>query len=483
MLIFQDKPMQNQNIRPFFYFLVALFLIVTSQALFADTMFVDGLIYATIAKNLAEGKGTFWNLHFTNTFLSEFHEHPPLAMGLESIYFKLFGSSRFVEKFYSLTTCLLVVFGIMKLWIQLGFQKNTRWSPILFWMFIPVIFWSCNNNLLENTLVIFTTFSIYFALKSTTKKPYYYLILAGLMLSFGFLTKGFVAFFPLSYFFFCWLFERKYSFIKMVKHTLLYLIFSIVPLVIIWFISPEAKLSLWNYFQIQVVKSLETIVTVESRFFIVKRMFSEMILPIVIALIFYFSYFKKRLELRLTQEQRATSFTFLALGLSAVLPIMVSMKQSGFYILTAYPFFAIAVANFVSPQLTAFTNKLTLTEKVNKRFRNVSLGFLVIGIAFAFLSTSKFGKDEVKVKDMRVIFNQLPKNSTISICPAMNEDWALHSYYQRYKSVSLDYDFKNQHPYLLIRPSECNDFQIPVEYKEVKLNTIEYKLFRLSKVQ
>ncbi|MCE2742413.1 MAG: hypothetical protein LW701_02400, partial [Fluviicola sp.] len=114
-------------------------------------------------------------------------------------------------------------------------------------------------------------------------------------------------------------------------------------------------MSLWNYFQIQVVKSLETIVTVESRFFIVKRMFSEMILPIVIALIFYFSYFKKRVELRLTKEQRATSFTFLALGLSAVLPIMVSMKQSGFYILTAYPFFAIAVANFVSPQLTAFT--------------------------------------------------------------------------------------------------------------------------------
>ncbi len=58
--------------------------------------------------------------------MSEFHEHPPLAMGLESIYFKLFGTSRFVEKFYSLTTCLLVVFGIMKLWIQLGFQKMKK---------------------------------------------------------------------------------------------------------------------------------------------------------------------------------------------------------------------------------------------------------------------------------------------------------------------------------------------------------------------
>ncbi|MCE2742600.1 MAG: hypothetical protein LW701_03400, partial [Fluviicola sp.] len=88
------------------------------------------------------------------------------------------------------------------------------------------------------------------------------------------------------------------------------------------------------------------------------------------------------------------------------------------------------------------------------------------------------GKDEVKVKDMRVIFNQLPKNSTISICPVMNEDWALHSYYQRYKSVSLDYDFHNKHRYLLIRPSECTDFQIPSEYKEVKLQTIEYKLYK-----
>lgn len=471
--------MQKQNIRPFFYCLIALFLIVTSQALFADTMFVDGLIYATIAKNLAEGKGTFWNLHFTKTFMPEFHEHPPLAMGLESLYFKFFGTSRFVEKFYSLSTCFLVVFGIMKIWIQLGFQRSTRWSPIFFWMFVPVIFWSCNNNLLENTLVVFTTFSVYYAIKSSVQRPYYYLIIAGMMLSFGFLTKGFVAFFPLSYFFFTWLFERKISFLKMVKHSILFLIFAVLPILLICLISPIAKLSLWNYFQIQVVKSLETIVTVESRFFIVKRMFSELILPIIIAFIFYFSYFKKRKEIQLSKEQKAVSFTLIALGLSAVLPIMVSMKQSGFYILTAYPFFALAIANFVSPQINSFTMKLT-SERNFKTFRIISLSVFVVGVSLSVLSIFKYGKDEVKVKDMRVIFNYVPKNCTIGICQAMYEDWALHSYYQRYHSVSLE-TVKNsrpQYPFILIRPSECADFQIPSEYKEVKLQTIEYKLFR-----
>ena len=51
-------------------------------------MFVDGVTYAAIARNLAEGRGTFWSPHYTATLYSIFHEHPPLGLWLESLWFR-----------------------------------------------------------------------------------------------------------------------------------------------------------------------------------------------------------------------------------------------------------------------------------------------------------------------------------------------------------------------------------------------------------
>ncbi len=42
-------------------------------------MHVDGLWYATISKNLAEGFGSFWAPAFTATMAPVFNAHPPLA--------------------------------------------------------------------------------------------------------------------------------------------------------------------------------------------------------------------------------------------------------------------------------------------------------------------------------------------------------------------------------------------------------------------
>ncbi|MBQ7062028.1 MAG: hypothetical protein IJM88_01905, partial [Bacteroidales bacterium] len=44
----------------------ALFLLTVSNRLFSEGMFLDGLYYADVALNLAEGNGTFWAPQFTD---------------------------------------------------------------------------------------------------------------------------------------------------------------------------------------------------------------------------------------------------------------------------------------------------------------------------------------------------------------------------------------------------------------------------------
>ena len=77
----------------FFYFIGGLFLLLVGPKLFADGMFLDGVTYAAISNNLAEGLGSFWKLYYTATLYPEFYEHPPLALWLEGYLHFVFGSS------------------------------------------------------------------------------------------------------------------------------------------------------------------------------------------------------------------------------------------------------------------------------------------------------------------------------------------------------------------------------------------------------
>ena len=65
---------------PFYITILALFIGIISPFMFTDGMFMDGLYYACISRNLALGIGSFWDLEFTETLGKHFHEHPPLAL-------------------------------------------------------------------------------------------------------------------------------------------------------------------------------------------------------------------------------------------------------------------------------------------------------------------------------------------------------------------------------------------------------------------
>jgi 4-amino-4-deoxy-L-arabinose transferase-like glycosyltransferase len=461
-----------------FYILVlGLFLIVSGHAIFAKTMFVDGLFYSTIARNLAVHKGGIWHLFFTETLFREFHEHPPLAMWLQSKFFSVLGTSWWVDKVYSMSTYIFIAFGIRKCWKHIGQNTETTWSVYCFWLFVPAVFWAFGNNLLENTLAIFTTFSVGLNLMSIEKKQPTYIFLAGLFLALAFLTKGFVALFPLSFFFFYWLIFQRLTLGKMFLYSLLYLVGFLLPLLLIFVFNNEAWESIKAYFSIQVLNSIKNIVTVDSRFFILKRLLSELLIPLFIMGIIFVSFYQQRKTLKPSSEQKKWAYLFLALGLSGVLPIMVSMKQSGFYILATYPFFAVSFALFTQ----AHFKKIQRLFAQKKLLSMSAMVIFLSGLMLTLSSWNTYGKDAEKVKDMEQILRTVSHHQTIDIPLIMNTDWALIAYYYRFGFVSLRATEYPSKPYLLINTKDCIGYSIPKNYRLMPLKTTTFKLYQRLK--
>jgi 4-amino-4-deoxy-L-arabinose transferase-like glycosyltransferase len=460
-----------------FYIPVAgIFLIIIGHSFLSDGMFMDGLMYATISKNLANGIGTFWQPHMTETLLPVFINHPPLAFGLESIFFRIFGDSRYIERFYSLLAIILTGLIIVSIWKSFGKKSSTGWLPVFLWIALPSVTWASVNNMLENTMGIFICLSVLFYIKSQKTNRMPLLFLSGLMLSFGFLTKGFVTFFPLAFPFFFWLFSRKTTFWSVVTDTLIILISSVLPLILLYFLVAEARDVLPKYLAITfdlVVNSA----TKDSRFYIVYKLIMELLPLFGIILVFLLFCWRKKLPFNQLNSNLRVAVPFFFLGLSGVLPIMITRVQSGYYLLTSLPFFAISLGLIVNPLVETVLERINYKTFGYKLFKSCGIAVFLSGIILSIYYSGQISREQNKIKDMRVIIAEVPENSTINILPDMYSDWSLHGYYGRYKNISLDADLNRKHEYLLIKNSLYSD-TIKKRFEKIELNTNEFELFK-----
>jgi 4-amino-4-deoxy-L-arabinose transferase-like glycosyltransferase len=465
----------NSSLAPFYFLIIGVFIFIISPNLFSDGMFMDGLIYSTVSQNLSEGLGTFWNPTFSQTHLSEFHEHPPLAFGIQSIFYSAFGDSRYIDKIYSILTILLISILVLKIWEH--FKLKHGWIPLFLYLITPLIGWTATNNMLENTMSIFTTLSVYFYLKSTENNKYTYIILAGIMLALGFLTKGFFAFFPWSLPFIYWVFIKKTNFKTMFFESIIMVAFTILPLFLLMLISSEAKISLEKYFEIQVVGSLKNVVTVDSRFFILKKLFTELLPAIGIIVLITIMAYRNKLNLTHVKKYQYNLYLFFSLGLTGVLPIMISLKQNGFYIVTALPFFAIAIAFLIYPLIEISMNKINFKSNGFKIFRWFSIFIFVLSIGTSLYFAKSIGRDKDKLEDIYTILPHLKNGCIINMDASLNQDWSLYGYFSRYKNISLDDQLKNNREFLLINKSSYND-SLLLNYENLDLATIELMLLK-----
>ena len=427
------------NNTPFWLFLIGLFLILVCNSLLTEGMFFDGVTYASISRNMAEGQGTFWNPHYTQTLYPEFRQHPPLALGLEALAFKAFGDHLWVEKVYSVLTFLLSGLFITLIWKRTTNNIRWAWLPLLFWIAMPLVSWGATNNLLENTMSVFVLLSVYLMIVSYQRNHKLWLILAGISLFLAFLSKGFTGLFPLVFPILHCIFDDKHRWIQGPIDTLLLIVTLAVLSGVMFLVFPSSFAYLKDYINLQVISGGLHETTVSSRFFIVFSLLSQLIVPLVIfAIILIMSKIVNKDKHKVFEfaPDKKRFFSFLILGLTGVLPIMVSVKQRDFYMLAALPFFALAFGHLSLSMMNMML--LEIRPKIRNWMMITSSVVLLVGIVLNASHIGKYGRDEAFLVEMKKALEEIPESEVIEIKPEDFNQWSWHAYFMRYGKVSLD---------------------------------------------
>lgn len=451
-------------------FTTLIFISAYGYTIFTDGMFVDGVFYAAIANNLANGIGTFWEMQYTTTLHASFHEQPPLALFLQSLFFRLFGDSIYVERLYCFVLALLMIWLMIRTWIEVaGKENNYAWLPVLLWVIIPLNLWTYQNNLIELTLGVLDLTAIYFILKGCRQNSFKWFMLGGLFTFLAFFSKGLQGLFPIIAPMVYWIVYRSQNFTKACFQVL---VVTAVPATMIGllYIYPPAN----QFFDLYIERRLGGTFhhlqdTTKSHFYLLYKLGLEMVAPIGVGLIFWAISRKQILKVR--HEIKAVLF-FTGIGLIASLPLMVTLEQRPFYLATSFPYFVIAIGLLALPYVDALMEKLK-TKKFN--VLNYSLlGLIMIAIVFVALNAENPKRDHALIHDLSYIRKEIPKRTTISIPTEIDTRWSLHAYFMRYANISLD--ARNKYPYLLM-PLEG---PVPIDscYKQIPMPLQKFALYK-----
>lgn len=436
--------------------LIGLFTLMISPQLLSKGMFMDGIIYASIAENLSLGNGSFWHLKYISP-TEDFIGHPPLAMYLQSFFYKLFGSAHYVDKLYGFLLFILTCLAAILLFKKLSPKyANSYPLVVVFMIVIPMVLWSTANNMLENTVALFTTLAIYFLIQ--TKKNYVRnAIIAGALLYLGFLSKGLVALFPLSVPFWLLVFKRT-----TIKTSLIMLSTALLSILLIallvHLIEPDSTLFLKLYFQEQIINSVEQRVTVSSRFQVLIDYFSNIIIALVIVVLVLF-----RFKFKPYHDELKQGWMLFCIALSGVVPIMISMKQSEFYSLPAMPITAVALAFVAAPYLQNTLDKIYTFSFL----KPLSIALVTLGVASSVYFKDTVFRDEELLNDFEQIYALLEEQNVLQVNENNFTDWKAFAYFYRFHKVSLGSN--PQGPYFMVSAQNTNNKEVVYKGKVYSL--------------
>jgi len=434
-------------------------------------MFLDGMIYATISRNMSIGLGSIWKPFYTITW-NDFHEHPPLALWLESLVFRMTGDSIYAERIYSFAMFVFTG-GVMTLiWKRVTNSLTYGWLPLFFWITIPTVSWACSSNMLENTMMVFTSLSVYFYLRKDDR--FYFIALSGLCLFLAFLSKGVFALFILSLPLWMKVLGTEAKWGKAILSGMVLLLLTIVPFFIFALIDQEIIASLKTYMDQQVIRSVKNVQTVDHRWKILEKMFSDLLPALIISVIMVlFGLQKKWIDKKSMNSNRAWALTFFFLALSGVLPIMISLKQSSFYIMATFPIFSLAFGLYMLPVIERIFDRVQ--PGTTAWLKWISIALLIGGTILSIAQSGRIGRDHEEMKDLYTTLDVIPRESVISMSVDLSEEWQIYARYSRYGQVTVTTDQENLQNYYL---TGKNSHIVPQGFTKVPLQTTLYDLYK-----
>lgn len=462
---------------PYWLFTFAVIFVLTLPVLIQDGMFMDAMLYTSVARNLAEGNGTFWFPHFNLIGLKgipTFHEQPPLTAGIQSLFFVVLGDTMYTERIYvlcALALHILLIIAIWRLIVHHHPERKLGWLPLILWIIVPVVFWSFRNNMHENTMGIFILLSVYLYLKSRSVFRYsdLYVVLSGVSIFLASFSKGIPGFFPVVIPFFHWICFRRTNLGRTIRDTS---ILILIPVVFYsaFMLFPVSRSSLILYVQQSLFFRIHELPTVDNRFYIVFRLISELLLPFILTAVLYFIlYFHS--GYRSSRETFMRSLFFLFLGLAGSVPMMLTLVQKSFYLTPVFPLFAIGLGILIAEPLSAWT-RCVMTKKRSSVMTWISGLLLAAVFLFSVSRIGRTSREKEVLHDIHLIGNYLKGATEVSVPVALWNDWSLQCYLMRYYKISLDQDHDD---YFIVKKEIKN--LVPPDYHKLEFTTLVYDVY------
>jgi hypothetical protein len=416
-------------------------------------MFEDGVTYATISRNLSIGLGTWWSPFFTATVHPQFHEQPPLAIILQSLFFTVAGDHYLVEKTYSFLTMLGTLWLVWRTWTRMAailenaHLKAHAWLPILLWVSIPKWNWAYKSNVLENTMGFFCVLSFYFVLRAISNhngiRATMFSVLAAFSLVCAGLTKGPAGLFPLV----------SPVIMAMVLGRPLIARGVLVTLVIVASLTLSAiltasyeplRINLENYSNQHLFPAISGERSTEHSLSAMFRALVENLLPMMIVLLAWIVRLRMtHTLLHCNRRFLMAALGFLLVGLCGSVPLAVSHTFRSFYLTPSFPFFALGFAALIACLAPRTADKDGWASASASRPVSAVTMLAMIGLLAGVLtwSLSRIGtprKDKRFYEQLHSLEHVIQRNTIIGGDASISTKWSYHALLHRYLLVSLD---------------------------------------------
>lgn len=498
--------MFSKRHQPFQIFTLAFAAAMFFPRVLPEGTFADALTYTSIARNMAEGRGSFWTPFFSHSFWIpfdgnefQFYGHPPLVMGLQALIFRLVGDHWFVEKAFCIVIWLVTLALIGRLWRVRATDPSLWWLSVLTWQMMPAVLWSYPNFMLDNTMGVFSLAAAWVILKALSPLKYtnisisQYLIIAGLLLHLAFLSKGPVGLYPLAMPFFYGLIFKK-TLKQFVSQTAILTAVTFGSLALWGFYAP-ARTFWQHYFEIQIISSIG--LTDQSIEFTWLNYFD---VPIALALqlsvmsvlgLLVFS-FKKGKKTTFFFEKKANQLAafYAVVGLSGSLPMMISHKTDTFYLIPALPFFALSFAAWLEPTFLHWFEQFKISPSATRRAKQI-VSTVAVGVGiYCLAQIGRVGREQELIHDIKILRGYIPPSAMVAASDSMMKHFVYHTYFQRYEKWELTALKDPRSRFFLdektsiARPTEVDSAQTVWHFRRVEMPDLQrFQLYERHDLQ
>lgn len=336
-------------------------------------MGLDGVVYAALSLNLADTSSGIWLIPHFDAAAGTFSDHPPVGIWLQSLWFQVFEDGFWVERLYCMVALAFICALMLLAWrrVNQGSLAGAHWVLALF-LLMPVVTRTAKNNLLELPLTIATLAAVICAWESRKHSPMS--LLVGVFVAIGVLIKGPVALFPLAApFIFAVIVDRRLG--KGIAQSTLAVLMCTAIITGVMF-SESAGEALSRYLHQQILASLSgERPALHGRLYLLSQIGINLLPPVLLT-----SFLAIRQRRGPVSRQ---ALAWIAVGLTASIPLLISPRQFRHYLFPSLPYFALAAAMVTRP-----------TVALPIRWVQFSAAFLLIATLIrATLNFAEPGKD------------------------------------------------------------------------------------------